>query len=252
MKFYGNIDLQNNNIQEVVIAGETSFPSNPKIGRIAYKDGILWMYTTIDGSDPFWVPLTNARTAYVHTQTTAALSWTIKHSLGSASPIVQIYDDQGEMFMPESVSIVDESSVIVRFTQNTAGKAIVVAGSGVFGSAPSSGSGASSSAAKVLTGSATVAASSTQTISLGSITGPVMFYSVGTTVSGATTYQYDVTITVDGTVVYSAQGLSSSAVDSFPFFVEKTGAAVLSIKNYQATGFSASARVVLANVVVTA
>lgn len=54
----------------------TEFPETPTSGEIVLKDGILWIYSLIEGVQT-WYPLTNYRDSFVHTQALENLTATL-------------------------------------------------------------------------------------------------------------------------------------------------------------------------------
>lgn len=63
---------------------------------------------------------------YNHTEAVASTTWTITHNLNNQHPLVQTYDSNHLMLIPQSVSGSSTSTVIVTFSTPTAGYARVV------------------------------------------------------------------------------------------------------------------------------
>ena len=72
MRHYGNINLQQNELQNAVLPIDTYFPTNPKVGQLVFKDKVLYICVEIQNQLPIWTPLTNQIDAFIFTQTTPA------------------------------------------------------------------------------------------------------------------------------------------------------------------------------------
>ena len=59
MKSYGHINFQQNQIQQVALEVETNFPDVPVVGRLVFKDKVLYVCAEIALGTPVWIPLTN-------------------------------------------------------------------------------------------------------------------------------------------------------------------------------------------------
>ena len=129
MDFQGHINLNNNELQQAVLQTETNFPANAKAGRMVFKDKRVYMCVELSGGLPIWVPLTNEINTYLHTQSSASITWTITHNLNTVTPIVQFYDSTNSMFFPASVDNTDNNTVTVTFGSATTGRAVVMYGS---------------------------------------------------------------------------------------------------------------------------
>lgn len=128
MKFYGHIDLRENELQQTVFQTETQFPEVPKVGRIVFKDAKLYMCVALNGILPIWIPLTNTINTFLHDQTVASTTWTITHNLNTVSPLVQIYDENHLMIIPDSVEPLSNNAIRVTFSNNQKGTAILMFG----------------------------------------------------------------------------------------------------------------------------
>ena len=86
MKFYGHANLQQNELQNAVLTVLTAFPTDPKVGQIAFVNSIVYVcIQNTAPNPPIWVPLTQEITAYTHTQSTASSTWSITHNLNTTS-----------------------------------------------------------------------------------------------------------------------------------------------------------------------
>lgn len=102
------------------------FPQNPRLFQVFVKNYIPWIYTYIDGVTS-WLPLTNRRAAYTHTQQTASLQWNIQHNLDTRNVMVVAYDENnvpqvGTPVFPEG----DDNLIQLMFTAPFRGRAVVI------------------------------------------------------------------------------------------------------------------------------
>jgi len=128
MDFYGNINLKDNEIQNLVFEQETSFPIDATVGSIVFKDSTLYMCVALNVADPIWIPLTASIDTYVHEQEATSTTWTVTHNLGEENLILQVYNDTNEMVIPDTVTPTDTNEIIVTFSTAIAGRVIVMFG----------------------------------------------------------------------------------------------------------------------------
>jgi hypothetical protein len=129
MKSYGHINMQQNELQETVLQVETNFPAKPIPGRLVFKDSRLYICISIDTGTPVWIPLTNEIESYEHTQSSSSSTWTIRHQLKTTLPSVQVYGPDNRVVYPDDIEVVDNNTVVVYFTLQTTGRAVVLTGS---------------------------------------------------------------------------------------------------------------------------
>ncbi len=129
MKYYGNINLNQNELQNAVLPLDTYFPANPKMGQLVFSSSkILYICVDIQNGLPVWCPLTNIVDTFTYTQAIPAITWTIPHNLNSNNVQVQIFDGANRMVIPNEVTIVDKDTVQVEFGVNFAGRAVIQTG----------------------------------------------------------------------------------------------------------------------------
>ena len=128
MKFYGNADLQNNEIRQAVMQAETDFPVPAVAGRIIFLQKRVYICAEILSGLPVWIPLTNEINTYMQTISTASTTWTITHNLQTMAPLVQIYNTDNLMVIPEEITIVDNNTVSITFGIAQNGTAVVMFG----------------------------------------------------------------------------------------------------------------------------
>lgn len=129
MKFFGDIQLNQNMLQKAVLEVEGDWPSLPKVGQLVFKDKIVYICVEIVSGLPAWVPLTREINTYMHMEPNPTLVWNINHNLKVGTPIVQIYDNDSKNVIPDAIEIVDENSVSITFSVPQSGRATVVTGS---------------------------------------------------------------------------------------------------------------------------
>lgn len=107
------------------------FPANPKPGATCFKDGVLYIFASLGGFDT-WYPLNRPQASYVHSQGVESLVWTINHGLETTDVVVAVYDEAGKVVGPSVESLYaaenpdgQKYQVVVRFTEATAGVAVV-------------------------------------------------------------------------------------------------------------------------------
>ena len=129
MKFYGDIALNQNQLQKAVLELENDWPSTPKVGQLLFKNKIVYICIEVATGTPVWIPLTRELNCYFYMQPNALTTWTIDHGLQSGTPIVQVYDNANKTIIPDGVEVITDNQVVVTFTNGTAGRAVVIAGS---------------------------------------------------------------------------------------------------------------------------
>lgn len=129
MKFYGDIALNQNQLQKAVLELENDWPSSPKVGQLLFKNKIVYICIDVATGSPVWIPLTRELNCYFYMQPNALTTWTINHGLQCATPIVQVYDNDNKCIIPGGIEIVTDNQVIVTFGVGVAGRAVIVAGS---------------------------------------------------------------------------------------------------------------------------
>jgi len=128
MDFYGEINLKQNAMQQMVVQTETNFPETPVVGRVVFKDAKLYMCVAINNLIPVWLPLTNKIDTYVHSEAVASTTWTVNHGMNTTIPLIQVYDEEGEMLIPESATPLDNNNMTITFNVAVSGTAIVLFG----------------------------------------------------------------------------------------------------------------------------
>lgn len=131
MKFYGDATLQLGSA--IVASQESTLPESPTVGRIVFVNKRVWIAVELVGGVPTWVPLTNEISTYVHNQLTTSAVWTVTHNLNTTTPLVQVYDDQYKLFIPNEVTPLSNNQVQITLDAATAGRAVVMFGDSTTG-----------------------------------------------------------------------------------------------------------------------
>jgi len=95
-----------------------------EVGNLAWIDGVPSIYTTIEGSDPFWFPLGVKRTIYKHVQIESSVKWVVNHNLSTQDLIYGVYDDANNLIEAQ-INFVSVDQIELLFTEAVSGKAIL-------------------------------------------------------------------------------------------------------------------------------
>lgn len=127
MEVHGTLDLRDNDLVGAVFGIETNFPVNPRPGRFIMKDKVLFVCVELIGGIPVWVPLTKALNLLKYNQSTPALEWSIAHNLNTNAVIVQVYDADGNVVIPDNIHTVF-NLVTITFATPLGGFALIQRG----------------------------------------------------------------------------------------------------------------------------
>lgn len=128
IKIYTKLDLQNSAVN---LSQYSTVPTNPKIGDMVVIAGVVHFYTSIDGSEPFWMPIAQSRSSYKHVQQIPSTTWLCTHNLSTTDILCQVYDDAGDIVYatPTFLSV---DQIQIQFTEPTAGYAVIFGTSSKF------------------------------------------------------------------------------------------------------------------------
>ena len=129
MKYYGDINLNQNQLQNAIIPVNPYFPTAPKVGQLAFVQKILYICVDTVNDLPIWIPLTNEINTFLHSQPNASAQWQINHGLNSGTVQVQVFGNDNKMVIPNEITIIDKDNVIVDFGIPFSGRAIIMIGS---------------------------------------------------------------------------------------------------------------------------
>jgi hypothetical protein len=115
MKLHGNLDLTGGYLSNFAVATSANFPENPKVGSVLFMDSTIFICVQA-GSLPVWVPLVQNISMHTHVQSTPAQEWTISHNLNTSSLIVQVFDSDFNVIIPDSISTSFNQVLIVLST----------------------------------------------------------------------------------------------------------------------------------------
>jgi hypothetical protein len=125
-----NFNMSTNTTLKVSAVNE--FPTSPEVGELAFKSGILWIYSQAGGESLTWYPLTNIQNSYTHVQGTASSVWNVAHNLNSVNYVYQVFDNAGNSVVV-NISNVDADNAQITFGEPVAGTAVLVADADNYG-----------------------------------------------------------------------------------------------------------------------
>ena len=125
-----NFNMSNNTTLRV--AAVNAFPASPEVGELAFKDGILWIYSQAGGGSLTWYPLTNVQNSYTHVQSSASSIWNIAHNMNTTNYVYQIFDMSGDTVIVNMVNV-DNDNAQITFGEPVSGTAVVVADADNYG-----------------------------------------------------------------------------------------------------------------------
>ena len=125
-----NFNLSTNSTLKVSAVNE--FPASPEVGQLAFKSGILWIYSQAGGGSLTWYPLTNIQNSYTHVQSTPSSTWNVAHNLGSPNYVYQVYDVSGDMVVVNIVNV-DSDNATITFGEPVSGSVVLVADADNYG-----------------------------------------------------------------------------------------------------------------------
>jgi hypothetical protein len=128
VEVHGSLDLKGNDLIGAVFGLEDNFPTDPRPGRFMMKGKVLYLCIEIADGVPVWVPLTRQITMLKFTQESAALEWTISHNLNVSIALVQVFDADGNVVIPNNINCTTLNQVTITFGLPTAGFAIIQRG----------------------------------------------------------------------------------------------------------------------------
>ena len=98
----------------------SSFPSNPKEGRLAFVDDVLFVFTDVDGSDS-WYPITNRTHRHKEDIVAASSTWVVTHNLNSTSLLILCHDNNGNLLIPTDITYNTANQVTITLPQSITG-----------------------------------------------------------------------------------------------------------------------------------
>jgi hypothetical protein len=129
MKVFGNINMQQNLIQQAVLETEAEWPVSPVVGQIVFKNRVVYICAEINDNIPVWIPLTNEIGMHKYVQPVASSTWVINHNLNTPFVMVQVFDGNNQMVIPDEIIIDSSSQVTVSLGVAIIGSAVILTGS---------------------------------------------------------------------------------------------------------------------------
>lgn len=74
---------------------------------------------------------TVAGQAYLHTQSSAAATWVVNHALNYQYPAITIWDNNGNVIIPQQIAATDSNNITITFSTSRSGYAHVSVGGGM-------------------------------------------------------------------------------------------------------------------------
>ena len=125
-----NLAVSNNS--SLRVSAVNDFPTSPEVGELAFKSGILWIYSQAGGGSLTWYPLTNIQNSYTHVQSSPSSTWNVAHNLGSTNYVYQVYDNSGDMVVVNIINV-DADNATITFGEPVSGTAVIVADADNYG-----------------------------------------------------------------------------------------------------------------------
>lgn len=117
-----------------------SHPANPTVtdsqntltftdvNKLVLDSTSFYLKTANDGSPVFYSQSSTLGKSQIFSFAAASTSWTINHNFGITPLIVQVYDENYNMIIPDNIDVSDSSTATVTFYQAQAGYAMVSSG----------------------------------------------------------------------------------------------------------------------------
>lgn len=128
MLVLGNVDMFNNYISNVVVTDEGTLPADAKAGRLAFNNKRLYVCIEIINNIPIWIPLTSELNTATKIVSVPSSTWVFEHNLNSTTPMIQVYDENQQQVIPDSISATTNNVITLTFGKAMAGTVV-----GIFG-----------------------------------------------------------------------------------------------------------------------
>ena len=120
-KITGNIEDQTDLKNKLDLKENTANKQNSLA-----TDGTGEKYPTVDAVNAALVSSSGATAT--HTQSVAATTWNFAHGTGNPYPVITVWNDLGKVIVPQDITMVDSSNLIITFNVAVAGIATAVVG----------------------------------------------------------------------------------------------------------------------------
>lgn len=126
MKSYGDLYMvgQECRLQRVSLGLMPDFPDLPKAGNMVFKNKKLYIYAIINTVGIWW-PITK-ELVYYQANFTDINPWVCMHDLESSETILQVYDTDNNMLIPDDIDQSVPGRTIVSFNQNMSGRIFII------------------------------------------------------------------------------------------------------------------------------
>lgn len=100
---------------------DTSDPANVRLRM--YVNGVfIVILNNLAGG----APSQSAVDLVVHTQVNPSTTWAVIHNIGTRDVVVQVWDENDQLMLPDTASVIDPDQLLVTFLNPQAGKALVL------------------------------------------------------------------------------------------------------------------------------
>ena len=113
------------------ISGDKTFTGEVVIGGSTFPtaDGLYGQVLSTDGAGQLgWAESPGSGSTKKLNQTVAAATWSFLHDLDEKYPMVQVYDSNDNMLIPERIESIDQNNVKIYFSEPTTGIAAAMVG----------------------------------------------------------------------------------------------------------------------------
>lgn len=128
MKIAGRLNMLGNQLQNVTVEPVSDYPTEPVEGSFIMKDKRLMVCVSVESGLPVWVPLSQELNTFIHTENTPSTSWIINHNLNASTVLVQCFDENNNVVLPDSMDTSVEDTCTVTFSLPVAGRAVIMIG----------------------------------------------------------------------------------------------------------------------------
>lgn len=135
IKIFSNVEYAQNSTVKYDI--RTDFPLDPSLGQYVVVNGVPYIFSSIDGEEPVWVPMGIKRLNSVITIEEPQLEWIVEHNLATFDIMASVYDVNNKL-MEAPFTIISANIIKYTFTNPVKGKVVVFGASQKYaGYAPS-------------------------------------------------------------------------------------------------------------------
>ena len=126
------------NWKKLVVSGSDASLNSLNISTVLTASGIIYPPTdgtpgqviSTDGNGS--LSFINVTSGFGSTtklyQTSSAATWSFAHNLGEMYPVVNVYDNNNELIVPQTVDAIDNNNLLIVFSSPRTGVAVAVVG----------------------------------------------------------------------------------------------------------------------------